>query len=208
MDTEAAAYGSWQEIFGEHGHELAVDRWLANVGTLGDPFDPLEHLEELAGRPLDRKALEARRLERELELAHAEELREGVAEYLEEAAERDLAVAIVSSANERWVRSHLERLGIDHVWACLTCADHDPERAKPAPVLYLEALEKLGLSAGEAIAFEDSLNGVRAAKAAGLVCVAVPNPVTVSLALDEADFVVASLAEFPLDALLAKIETA
>jgi HAD superfamily hydrolase (TIGR01509 family) len=206
VDTEATAHRAWHEIYAEHGHELPLERWLENVGTAGDPFDPLEHLAGLAG-PLDRAAIDARRRERELELAHAEELREGVAEYLEEAAERGLAVAIVSSASKRWIRSHLERLGIDRVWACLVTADHDPERAKPAPTLYLEALDTLGLSADEAVAFEDSLNGVRAAKAAGLRCVAVPNPVTAGLALDEADVVVPSLADFPLDALLAKMET-
>ena len=207
VDTEGAAFRAWEEVFAEHGHEFAVDRWLANVGTVGRRYDPLDHLEELTDGAFDRETLDARRLERELELAHAEKLRAGVAEYLAEAAERGLSVAIVSSASERWVRSHLERLRIDHVWACLTCADHDRARAKPAPVLYLEALEKLELAPDEAIAFEDSLNGVQAAKAAGLVCVAVPNSVTASLALDEADFVVDSLEDVPLDRLLAEVES-
>ena len=54
----------------------------------------------------------------------------------------------------------------------------------------------------EAIAFEDSPNGVTAAKAAGLFCVAVPNPITATLALDDADLVVESLADVPLAELL------
>ena len=69
-------------------------------------------------------------------------------------------------------------------------------------MLYLEALDRLGLGPDEAIAFEDSPNGVRAAKAAGLVCVAVPNGVTAALGLDEADLVVESLAALPFDRLL------
>ena len=57
----------------------------------------------------------------------------------------------------------------------------------------------------EAIAFEDSPNGVKAARAAGIFCVAVPNSVTVSLGLDEADLVVPSLAELPLTDLLTRV---
>ena len=54
--------------------------------------------------------------------------------------------------------SHLRRLGVEHVWHSITCANGDAGRAKPAPDLYLEALDGLGLQSGEAIAFEDSLH--------------------------------------------------
>ena len=57
----------------------------------------------------------------------------------------------------------------------------------------------------EAIAFEDSLNGVRAAKAAGLFCVAVPNPITATFALDDADLVIESLEDVPLTDLLERL---
>ncbi len=131
-----------------------------------------------------------------------------MAEYLAAAKEHGLRVAIVSSASERWVRSHISRLAVEDVWACVVCADGDVARAKPAPVLYLEALDELELTAGEAVAFEDSLNGVRAAKAAGIFTVAVPNPITADLALDEADLVVESLARLPLEELLAQVRAA
>jgi len=208
VDTEGARYGAWRDVYAEHGHEFELDRWTANVGTLGDPFDPAIRLAELTGLPLDRDELHARRRERELELVDAEELRDGVAALLDEARRRGLTVAIVSSASERWVRSHLGRLGLGEVWRTIVCADGDLERAKPSPQLYLEALEALGLRADEAIAFEDSLHGVRAAKAAGIFTVAVPNLVTAGLALDEADLVVGSLAEVSLDALLRQADAA
>lgn len=186
---------------------MLVTDWLANVGTLDERFDPIEQLENLTGRAFDRDALLARYLERELELSNAEELREGVQDYLEAAERRGLHVAIVSSAGHAWVLSHVRRLGVEHVWHSITCANGDAGRAKPAPDLYLEALEGLGLGSEEAIAFEDSLHGVQAAKAAGLFCVAVPNPVTASLALDEADLIVQSLVDLPLDELLHTIAT-
>ena len=85
-------------------------------------------------------------------------------------------------------------------------ADRDPARAKPSPTLYLEALDLLGVPAAEAVAFEDSPNGVLAAKAAGVFCVAVPNEVTRDLGLAEAgaDLVLDSLADLPPDELLGR----
>ena len=56
-----------------------------------------------------------------------------------------------------------------------------------APNIYVAALAALGVEASDAIAFEDSPNGIAAAKAAGLYCVAVPNPVTADLPLEQAD---------------------
>jgi beta-phosphoglucomutase-like phosphatase (HAD superfamily) len=100
------------------------------------------------------------------------------------------------------VHSHLERLAIDHQVALVHCADGDRDRCKPSPVLYLEALDHLGVRADEAIALEDSTNGVAAAKAAGIFTVAFPNPVTRGSDLSAADLLVHSLEEVPLRSLL------
>jgi beta-phosphoglucomutase-like phosphatase (HAD superfamily) len=98
---------------------------------------------------------------------------------------------------------HLERLEEAVGWDAICTADGDPVRAKPAPTLYLEALVALGVPAADAVAFEDSPNGVLAAKAAGLYCIAVPNEVTRDLGLEEAgaDLVLDSLADLPPEAL-------
>jgi beta-phosphoglucomutase-like phosphatase (HAD superfamily) len=87
----------------------------------------------------------------------------------------------------------------------LVCAD-DVERTKPAPDLYLSALLRLGVTASEAIAFEDSAHGVEAAKLAGLFCVAVPNAVTRHADLARADLVLPSLLGYPLRRLIRDAE--
>jgi HAD superfamily hydrolase (TIGR01509 family) len=205
VDTESPSRLGWEELYREHGHELPLDEWATLVGTIGAPFDPFAHLEALVGQPLDRDELMSRRRAREFELIDLEDLRPGVEDYLEEATVRGLRTAVVSSSSVDWIERNLRRLDrLDH-WDAIVAADGDTSRAKPRPTLYLEALRLLGLHADEAVAFEDSPNGVRAAKAAGLFCVAVPNPVTATLALDETDVVVDSLAELPLNALLARL---
>jgi len=207
LDTETASRAGWEWLYREHGHELPQDRWASIVGTTG-VWSPMDHLEELVGKPLEREALNERRYAHEIALIEAEELRPGIAEYLAAARRHGLKRAIVSSSNRHWVGSHLERLEEAAGWDAICTADGDPARAKPAPTLYLEALEQLAVTAQEAVAFEDSPNGVLAAKAAGVFCVAVPNEVTRDLGLEEAgaDIVLDSLADLPPETLFSRVE--
>jgi len=203
LDTEVASRAGWELLYREHGFELPPEKWATVVGTHG-AWDPMAHLEELVGEPLERETLHARRLAHELSLIEAEELRPGIAEYWEFARGRGLKRAIVSSASRGWIDMHLHRLEEAVGWDAILTADRDSTRAKPAPTLYLEALEALGVDAAEAVAFEDSPNGVRAARTAGIFCVGIPNEVTRALGLEEADLLLASLADLPPEQLLAR----
>jgi HAD superfamily hydrolase (TIGR01509 family) len=204
VDTESPSLTSWRWVYEQHGQELTLERWSAAIGTI-DGFDPVAHLRELTGE-VPRSEVLDRRLDHELMLTEAELLRPGIAGYLADADGLGLKKAIVSSASRWWIDRHLRRLERLHGWDAIVTADGDSARAKPRPTLYLEALDRLDVAPGEAVAFEDSPNGVAAARAAGILCVGVPNPVTAALGLDEADLVVGSLADLPLAALLARVE--
>ena len=204
IDTEVPSRAGWEHVYRQLGHELPTEKWALTIGTLG-AWDPMEHLEELVGEPLERERVTEHRLEHELALADAEELRPGILDYFAEARRRKLKRAIVSSSSRSWIDKHLRRLEQTVGWDAIVTADNDLARAKPQPDLYLEALERLGVAADEAVAFEDSPNGVRAAKAAGIFCVAVPNEVTRALGLDDADLLVESLAALPPAELLNRL---
>jgi HAD superfamily hydrolase (TIGR01509 family) len=199
IDTESAEYRAWCELYESHGHVLGISTWSLAIGTI-DGFDPSAHLMSL-GSPPSTEALEQQK-KRVLELCDLEDFLPGVDELLNAARRRGLRTCIVSSSSRAWIESHLTRRSGLERFDTIVCADGDPARAKPRPVLYLEALERLGVRADEAIAFEDSPNGIAAAKAAGIFCVAVPNPVTATLDLTKADRVLDSLADFDLDAAL------
>jgi HAD superfamily hydrolase (TIGR01509 family) len=203
VDTEVPSRAGWEHVYRERGHELPAEKWALMVGTVGG-WDPMAHLEDLVGGPLAHDEVHASRRAHEFALIDEEELRPGVLDYLEEAERRGLKRAIVSSSSRPWIDMHIARLAPDVRWDAIVTADHDEARAKPRPDLYLEALGLIGVDAADAVAFEDSPNGVRAAKAAGIFCVAVPNEVTRSLGLDEADLVLESLAELPPDELIAR----
>lgn len=204
LDTETASHGGYAWLYAQHGHELPPDLWALCVGTI-DGWDPWAHLEGLVG-PIDRAAWDERRFAHELTLLEAEDLRPGIADYLAFAEEHGLKRAIVSSASRKWIDMHLDRLERAVGWDAIVTADHDPGRAKPQPTLYLEALDTLGVAAGEAVAFEDSPNGAKAAQAAGIFVVGVPNRITAELGLgDSTDLLVDSLAELDPEDLIATV---
>ena len=95
------------------------------------------------------------------------------------------------------MEGHLRRVGLWEYFDAIRCRD-DVSRGKPWPDVYLAALEALGTPGESAIAFEDSHHGSKAAKAAGLFTVVVPNDITRTQAFDHADLVLESLADFPL----------
>ena len=205
IDTETPSRLAYEELYREHGHELPLEKWATLVGTIGAEFSPDDHLEELVGQRLDWSELTRRRRAREDELCELEDLRPGIEDYLSGAQRRGLVTAIVSSSSRDWIERHLRRLDRVDGWDAIVAANGDAARAKPQPTLYLEALDALQLQPSEAIAFEDSVNGVRAAKAAGVFVVAVPNPITETFPLDEADLRLRSLEELQLDDLLARV---
>ena len=207
LETETPILQSWQEIYREFGCELSLEEWLVNVGTMEEPFDPVASLEQRYGRPLDRAQTLNRRQQRELELIQHQPVMSGVKEYLESARRLGLKVGLASSSSCDWVVGHLERLGLIGFFDAIAAGD-DVARTKPDPALYRTAVEWLGVAPHEAVAFEDSLNGLLAARRAGLRCVVVPNALTHQLDLGEADIRLGSLTEMSLADLLTSLEQA
>jgi HAD superfamily hydrolase (TIGR01509 family) len=204
VETEEPIFRAWQRIYREHGQELPLELWVTIIGTASGPFDPIQHLEERVGRLLDRKGFED--LERRYyeEATAMQRLMPGVAEYLREAHRLRLGVGIASSSRRAWVIEHLKRFAIADAFDAIVCRE-DVAHTKPHPQLYLEAVKRLMVMPEEALALEDSSNGIAAAKAAGLRCVAVPTVMTAGLDLSRADMRIPSLGAVPLTDLLAQI---
>lgn len=101
------------------------------------------------------------------------ELLPGAREMVTEAAALG-PIALASSAPRRVIDAVLTQHGIDHHFKA-TVSSAEVPRGKPSPDVYLAAAEKLGVPAGRCLAVEDSSNGLRAAAAAGMTVVAIPN---------------------------------
>ena len=207
LETEEPIFISWQELYRDYGCQLTLDVWQAIIGTSNADalFDPAKELDRLIGRNLNWAELEPVRRKRELDVVYSLAPLPGVLEMLDDARQMGLKIAIASSSPCSWVTGHLERLALMDYFDCIVAED-DVSHTKPDPELFLKALDCLGLDASQAVVFEDSLNGVLAAKRAGLYVVAVPTVMTRNLALDQADLRLSSLAQVRLVELLERIE--
>ncbi|MEU2929489.1 HAD-IA family hydrolase [Streptomyces sp. NPDC007251] len=196
-DTEDAARRSWSLLYASLGLAFPHALWRRMQGRSDGEQLALADLGRRLGRAVDPDT-RARRLRTKTDLCRAEPLRPGVARLLENARLRGIPALVVSSSPRDWVEPHLVRLGVRRCFADLVTGDL-VERHKPAPDLYLRALRHVGLPAEEVCAFEDSPTGVRAARAAGVACVAVPSAAGDAAALTEAVRVLPSLADFSFD---------
>jgi HAD superfamily hydrolase (TIGR01509 family) len=204
LETEEPIYRSWKEVYEAHGVALPFELWVKTVGSSNQAFHPQLYLEQRLGVALPQDVLD-RRIARRVELVLAEPLLPGVADVAEAARAGGMKVGVASSSSRGWVQGHLERLGILDRFDCVVCRD-DVEHVKPDPDLYLASLDCLGVVAAEAVAIEDSPNGITAAKSAGLRCVVVPNSITAGLDLSQADLRLTSLADVTLPDLLQKLD--
>jgi HAD superfamily hydrolase (TIGR01509 family) len=205
LDTEVPDFASWQEVFAEHGAELPRDMWTPLIGHAIASFDIYDYLEQQTGHRIDRDDIRARRRTRYLQMIETQTVLPGVEKWIREAKARGMKVGLASASDRAWVTGHLQRLGL-HVHFDTIRTRDDVPIGKPDPAVYRAALDALGLTAFEAVAFEDSMNGLAAAKAAGLFCVAIPNAMTHDLDLSAADMRLQSLAHFSLDELLQEVE--
>ena len=120
-------------------------------------------------------------------------LRPGVFDLVTEAHRRGIRLAIATTTSRDNVDSLLATsFGGADLFEVIACGDMVPNK-KPAPDIYLLALQRLGLSTNDCIAFEDSSNGLQAAKAAGLRCVVTPAEYTADEDFIDADLVLADL---------------
>lgn len=199
-DSEAPIFQVYEEVYATFGLPLSSALWSTFMGTIG--FDAWSPLERLAGAPVDRVALDATVHRRKEELLSHATARPGVAGYLADSDRLGMARAIVSNNSRPWIERYSRQCGVDQGWSAIECADGDPVRAKPRSDLYLAALSQLGVCGDEAVAFEDSPCGIRAAVGAGVTCVAVASTTSDRSTLVGAAVVLDSFEDVPLGHLL------
>lgn len=204
VDTETTWYEAFKEVFYE-SHQINIDL-LGYSQCIGTGNDVLyNYFRELAGETVNCEMLEKHAAIRYETMMKAPILREGVKDYLDEAKQNNLKIALASSSSKSWVHKYLTQLNIMEYFEVINTQD-DVSNIKPDPELYLKTLIDLGLSREETIVFEDSLNGLSAAKQAGIRCVIVPNNVTKHLKFENFDERIKSMGEISLSELLKRVE--
>lgn len=203
LDTEGPIFQSWVEVYASYGQVLPKDLWVKLIGTWDNLFDPVAHLEDMLHKRLDWPSIEVRRSRYESDLVLSQPVLPGVVDYLQDARRLGLMIGLASSSDRQWVLGHLERLSLRPYFDCIRVKD-DVQHTKPAPDLFLAVMKSFGIEGCEGVVLEDSLHGITAAKIAGLYAVAVPHALTADLSFEGADLRLSSLAEMPLEKLVAR----
>ncbi len=192
IDTEYALYESFCELLNMSPSEMPIKEYATYIGT--DSGDLYEFIRTQSRHPVSIEELMKK--SHALHKGKLEEpvSRDGVTEYLEDAKKSGLKIGLASSSNLKWVETFLGKLDLLHYFDSIQTAD-DVEKVKPDPALYQNVISRLGINPSEAIAFEDSLNGSKAAIAAGLNCVIVTNRITEHLAFEGFDLMLRSMKE-------------
>jgi HAD superfamily hydrolase (TIGR01509 family) len=192
LDTETTEIDAWQPEYERFGWKFPMDyfQWAVGRGQeqiIETPYDryvtvareagaaTILDYEEVTNRVRDRRAAALRELMP----------RPGI-EALIHQARIFGDVAIASSSDVGWVTGHLSRVGLRESFEVVITRER-VAHTKPAPDLYLTALQELDVSPEACIVLEDSRNGVLAAQAAGIPVVAFPNPLTAALDFSEAN---------------------
>jgi len=175
LDSERPIRDAWLQAAAEHGVALSAADYLGVVGR--NERDSHARLLELFGD--DGALLRATRqradgLIEERFGAAPFAVKAGAQRLLNALRGAKIPCAVASSTAHREVERRLERAGLRGCFDAV-CGGDEVVHGKPAPDLYQLAVDRLGVAAADCVAFEDSNYGARAALAAGLAVVVVPD---------------------------------
>jgi HAD superfamily hydrolase (TIGR01509 family) len=196
VDSEHLINAAAIAMFREKGLVVQPDDFLPFVGAGEDRY--IGGVAEHYDFPLDVPSAKYRTYEIYLDLIPSQlKAFDGVGELLQRCREAGLRVAVASSADLIKVRANLETIGFPLSFWDTVVTGEDVENKKPAPDIFLFAAVKLRLTTAECVVVEDAVNGVQAAKAAGMRCVAVATTFPFE-SLQEADVVRDGIADVSL----------
>jgi HAD superfamily hydrolase (TIGR01509 family) len=171
-DSEPLINAAAVAMFRERGWVVQPDDFLPFVGAGEDRY--IGGVAEKHGFPLDLPDAKRRTYEIYLDLAPtALHAFPGAPDFVRRCRAAGLLVAVASSADAIKIAANLQQIDLPGAFWDAVVVGEEVAHKKPAPDIFLAAAQKLAVSAAECVVVEDAVNGVQAAKAAGMRCVAV-----------------------------------
>lgn len=171
-DSEPLINAAAIAMFRERGVAVKPEDFHPFIGTGENRY--IGGVAEKYGVPLDIEAAKKRTYELYLDMV-PEHLNAfpGAVELVRSCQAAGLRVAVASSADRIKIEANLHKIGLPpSEWNAVVSAE-DVVHKKPAPDIFLAAAQKLGIAPSKCVVVEDAINGIQAAKAAGMRCVAV-----------------------------------
>lgn len=168
------------------------------AGTL--TADRMRTLKEMFGLDVPVEEMTIKRENMILDIMGKEDIKpvSGIPEFLRSIEEKGLTTAVASSSDYKLINLILDRLKIAKYFDSVTSGS-DVKRGKPSPDVFLLAAERIGIEPAECLVVEDSENGVKAAKAAGMKALGYINPTSGKQDLSLADFITDDFKKISID---------
>ncbi|WP_246483374.1 HAD family hydrolase [Alkalicoccobacillus gibsonii] len=124
----------------------------------------------------------------------------GIPELMKKLSERNIPMAVASSSPRAYIEAVLQKFNIEDDFTSVISGE-EVDQGKPAPDIYLETASVLGVDPKDCVVLEDSHNGARSAKAAGMTCIGYAAPDAGDQDLSMTDTVVQAIEEIDVDQL-------
>jgi len=172
LDSSKHHEESWERLAKEEGKILPEGHFLRGFGRRNVEImrDLLQWSDDL--QEIQRLSLRKEELYREVVEDWGIQSLPGVRTWLERLEQAGIPCAIGSSTEQKNVQLGLRLLGLESFFQTAVTAEH-VQRGKPAPDVFLQAAEKVGIDPRRCVVFEDAPSGVEAARAAGMKVVGV-----------------------------------
>ena len=189
LDTEPLYTAAAQRVLDPHGHVYSMELKRKVMG--GDSMRSAQlTIDEFNLRMTAKEFLLAREVHLKALFPEAEEI-PGAGDYLRHLYSTNVPTGIATSSHQHLCDLKINKRDWRPLLATVVCGDDDElHKSKPEPDIFLLCARRMGIKPEDVIAFEDSRNGVLAAKAAGMTVVAVESPYTSSEDLQEADLII------------------
>lgn len=193
LDSEPIYAQVNYNLFRKMGIEISEHEYRSFIGSnLTSMWTKLKKKYDIRKEVSELKKINNAALFKEISNRQNLELMPGLDTFLEKA--KYLPLAVASSTNSKLVHLILNKLSILSYFDSILCGD-EIEKLKPHPEIFLKSSEKLNINPTDILVIEDSLNGIFAAKAAGMFCVALQSDFTGKQDLKKADIIVKNFKE-------------
>lgn len=174
FDTERVLMEANAKVMKAHGYEQKFSDYQRTMGTAGATYSRMIH--EIYGQdyPLETVSAESRRGERDWLNEHGVPVKPGIPELLRLLAAHGVPCCMATSTRREEALKTLEDSGLAPCFSFIVAGD-EVVRSKPDPEVHFKVCQKAGVSPADALVFEDSENGVRAAHNAGVPVVCIPD---------------------------------
>ncbi len=195
VDSEKFIKRAGIELFREKGYEVKPEDFTPFTGMGENRF--LGGVAEKYNIPFDVEKDKARAYEIYGRIARGRlQPLEGVHTFIDRCRQKDLKMAVATSADEVKLKINLRETGLDENLFGALINGLEVENRKPDPEIYLKAAEKLGVDPRDCLVVEDAVSGVKAANAARCRCLALTTSFSAG-ELEGADWIVENLASAP-----------